>query len=385
MTVATGNVTRYPSPRGIVIRQSLPSIAYYGGWLVGRRRGSRYCQVPTSTTPYNDMIIEGVVEYIECPPFTASSTTDAGGGAIDSITRMPQTIRIVTATTGWFDQTGTTITEDHCGLSAYAVNNNTVSLSDGGGVYPRAGTIDRVNPQGKISLVFDNARDQYSGASDDADNEATVRCVITSLPANTVTAGVMTADATGAWGAQDTSETLALGDEVFIPEGTTNLDNAHEAGPWRVAVLGAVGVAMVLRRPTWWTHAGAMPLGAKIAIAQGANYGGSTWRSDAAKGSTIGTTAPTFWPERLIVSGTFASGTLASPITTLPVKSLVKSRVAVTPTVTTAPHANTRLHRAGAVTPGPLGTCSITPVAESAPGTTNASDLGTFVVTVENY
>lgn len=381
MTVATGTKIRNPSPRGIVIRQSLPSESYYGGWLVGRRRGSRYCEVPTSTSPKPDLIIEGVAEYIESPPFTASSTADSGGGAIDAITRQPQNIRIVTAPTGWFDQTGTTITEDHVGLSAYAANNNTVSLSDSNGTLPRAGTIDRVNADGKVSLVFDNKADDLF--ADDPPTGPTVLVVITSLPANTVTAGVMTADATGAWGAQDTGITLALGDEVFIPEGTTNLDNAQEAGPWVVATLGAVGVAMVLRRPSWWPHGGAMPLGAKINVASGTIYGGSTWRSDAAKGSTIGTTAPAFWPEFLCVGVTLASGT-ASAITTLPVKSLTKSQVTIQSTPTVAPHSSTRVWRISALTAGTLGTCSITPIAESAPGTTNASDVGTYTISVRN-
>lgn len=382
MTVATGTKIRNPSPRGLVIRQSLPSISYYGGWLVGRRRGSRYCEVPTSTSPKPDLIIEGVAEYIESPPFTTSSTTDAGGGAIDSITQQPQNIRIVTAPTGWFDQTGTTITEDHIGLSAYAANNNTVSLSDSNGTLPRAGTIDRVNADGKVSLIFDNKADDL--LDDDAPTGPTVLVAITSLPANTVTSGVMTADATGAWGAQDTDVTLALGDEVFIPEGTTNLDNAQEAGPWVVATLGAVGVAMVLRRPSWWPHGGAMPLGAKVSIAKGAKYGCSTWRSDAAKGSTIGTTAPAFWPERLARLVTLASGTLSSAITDMPVKSITTNATAIRldSVPTTAPHANTRVWRASAVTAGVIGTASIQVVAESAPGTTNASDAGTYMLTV---
>jgi hypothetical protein len=106
------------------------------------------------------------------------------------------------------------------------------------------------------------------------------------------------------------------------------------------------------------------------------------WRSDAAKGSAIGTDAPAFWPERVTVGVTLASGTATS--TALPLKSLTKSRVSVNPTPTTAPNTSTRVWRVSAATVGVLGTASITVVAESAPGTTNTSDVGTYTITVDN-
>lgn len=383
MTVATGTKIRVPSPRGLVIRQSLPSISYYGGWLVGRRRGSRYCQVPTSTTPYADMIIEGVAEYIESPPFTASSTADAGGGAIDSITQQPQNIRIVTAPTGWFDQTGTTITEAHVGLSAYAVNNNTVSLSDSNGTLPRAGTIDRVNPDGKVSLVFDNKVDDIAGG-DDFDFEATVRGVITSLAANSgTTTGTLTADATGAIGAQD-GLTLVAGDEVLIQAGTTNLDAATDAGPYEVINPGGVGVAFVLRRPAWWPTGGVMPLGASIKVAEGTLYGRTVWDATAAKGAVIDTDAPAFYPREVIQQVTLVAGT--ATIANVPVRAAAK--VSVHPTVAGGtPAATTTSYQvklSGGITAGALGTASLIIEAQSVVGTIVNTDVSVLNVSVRN-
>jgi hypothetical protein len=384
VTVATREVLRQPAGRsGLVIRDAKPSESYYGGWLVGRIRGSRLCQIPVSTAPRKDMIIEGVCSRIEQPPFTASSSADSNGVAIDSITQVKQTIRIDTAPAGPFD-TGAgvnEITADSVGLSCYAYDNNTLYLTDSNGTLPRAGTVHHVDTRGKVWCSFDNKSDDL--ALDTPPTGPTVRCVVTSLPANTVTAGVMTADATGAWSSQD-GKTLALGDEVLIPEGTTNLDNDYEAGPWVVSVLGATSVYAVLRRPSWWAHGAAMPLGAKVAVAEGTIYGGTTWRSDAAKGSTIGTTAPAFWPEFVCTGVTFASGTIASAVTTLPVKSATKSQVTISSTPTAAPHSSTRYTRISSLTVGPLGTCSINAVSESAPGTTNASDVGTYTISVRN-
>lgn len=389
MSLAARNYIRRPSTRvSWLPRQSKPSLVWYAGYLAGCLRGSNLAEMPLSTAPRKDLVILGYIEYSEGYPFTASSSTDAGGGAVDAVTGEAQNVNIIgdRGISGPFD-TGTSanqVTAAHIGASCYAYDANTVYPHDNGGTLPRAGTVWNVLPDGKIEIYFDNLDKLSDLDRDTPPTGPTVRCVVTSLPANTVTAGVMTADVAGAWGTQDTTITLAQGDEVLIPEGLATLDNTHEAGPWVVSVLGASGVAAVLRRPTWWAHGAAMPLGARIAVAEGAKYGGSVWRSDAAKGSTIGTTAPALWPEKLTRGVTLASGTLAAAITDMPIKSLTTSTVQVVSQSTTPPHANTRVWRASALTAGVTGTASIQVVAETAPGTTNTSDVGTYVLLVTN-
>lgn len=388
MTVLTNKgALRSPSPRGLVIRQSRPSEVYYSGLLVGRRKGSRLCEIPSATAPRNDLIIEGVIEYIESPPFTASSTADSNGGAIDAITRQPQNMRIVAAPCGWFDQTGTTITEDHVGMSAYAVNNNTVSLSDANGTLSRAGTIDRVNGAGKVSLVFDNSIDDVAGG-DDTDNEPTVRCVITALGAYTgAGTGTLTVTATGALASQD-GITVALGDEVWLPEytGTANSSVnvlAADSGPYRVSTLGATGVSAVLTRPDWWTHGAAMPLGAAVKVAEGTLFGRTIWDVGAAKGSTIGTTDPDAYPRSVTRSVVLVAGHLA--VTNIPIRHATRKSNFLTSRLT----ANTSTLTVGGYHPlsisaGPIGTATVDMTACVAAGTINVADVSTLLLTITN-
>lgn len=389
MTVLTNrDAIRIPSPRGLIIRRAKPSETYYGGWLVGRRRGSRVCEIPTSTTPHADMIIEGVCEFIQSPPFTASATADSGGGAIDSVTQQQQNIRIVGAPTGWFDTAASgvnKITEDMLGLPAYAYDNNTLYATDGGGIYPRAGTIDRVDPRGKVSLVFDATADDLAGG--DLDNEPTVRAVVTSLGAYTASAGTITVTATGALGTQD-GITVAAGDEVWLPEytGTANASvnvAAADSGPYEIVTLGATGVSAVLRRPAWWAHGAPMPLGAAVKIAEGTLFGRTVWDVGAAKGSTIGTTDPAAYPRSVTRQVVLVAGHLA--VTNIPIRHATGGSNFLTSRLT----ANTSTLTVGGYHPlsisaGPLGTATVDITACVAAGTINVADVSTLILTITN-
>jgi hypothetical protein len=369
VTIATGTVILRPSPRGLKIRQSLPSITYYGGWLVGRRRGSQYLEVPLSATPRPDLIIEGVTEYIEAPPFTASSTTDSGGGAVDPITLQPQNMRVVTAPTGPFDTgTGThKITPSDLGRSAFVFDNHTLYRDDLNGQLPRGGTIDKVEPFGssyQVWIVFDNRGDQYSATGVDAPPaNVSVRCVMTALPAYTASGGTITVTATGALGTQD-GVTLANGDEVWLPEyaGTANSSvnvSAANSGPYEVVNKGGTGVQAVLRRPSWWAHGAPIPNGAEVKVAEGTLFGRSVWDVGAASGTVIGTDDPSAYPREVIQQVTLSSSALA--ITNVPIRDAAKTvcdGVLITAGGTTTSTVDYR--SIAAATPGPIGTATIT-------------------------
>jgi hypothetical protein len=206
--------------------------------------------------------------------------------------------------------------------------------------------------------------------------------VVTSLAACVSASGVLTASANGAIGAQD-GVTLAVGDVVFIPKGTTNLPDATDAGPYVVLAVGAVGAKFKLVRPAWFAEGAAIPQAFNVKIGGGAIYGGSTWRTFCAASLVIGTDDPLFWPNFVSTSVTFVSGT-SGTLSTLPIRSATKSAVHISNNGTAA-HANTRTWRPTTFTPGDLGTAALVVSAESAPGTTNTSDVGVYVIGVQNF
>lgn len=273
-----------------------------------------------------------------------------------------------------------------------------VSTSDAGGTRPLVGVIVP-NPRGSTSPDDASAVPVWiGGVRADADNPElatsraaafTARVVATSIGANTGTGtGVLTVTATGALGAQD-GVTCAAGDVIFIQEGTANVA-AIDAGPWVITTIGTTGVSPVLTRPDWWAHGGTMIPGIVIEIGgegTGTNpsLAGTEWKSFAAKGTVIDTTAPSFWPRKITCAVTLASGTLAAARTTMPVRSHLVTDFIITSDPATAPHATTRLWRVSALTAGVTGTASVQMVAESAPGTTNASDVGQYNLTAINW
>lgn len=275
---------------------------------------------------------------------------------------------------------------------AYVVDNHTAGSSDVGGTLPLMGVpiaLGTGDLSGKVVVRMGASIPAAPGVALAAFK---ARCVMTSLTAGYTGSGTgtLTAASTGAYATQD-GLTLALGDVVFLQEGTTNIADPKDAGPWQVTTLGAVGVKMVFSRPSWYPHGGAIVPGMVIEIGgegTGTDPGlaGTTWKSFAAKGQVIGTHAPVFWPRRVNAAVTLAAGTLASARTTIPVRALASTSILVTPNlVGAAPHASTRVWRASAVTPGVTGSSSVQVVAETAPGTTNASDVGTYNVSAINW
>jgi len=274
------------------------------------------------------------------------------------------------------------------GKICYVADDQTGTLTPGGPVMGIVQQyIDATHAYVSVDPIVNKALSLTSAGAGPAAFKA--RAVMTSLAANTVTSGVMTMDATGAFATQD-GLTLALGDVVFIQEGTTNLDNAQEAGPWQVTTLGATGVAGVLSRPSWWAHGGPIPQGIVIEIGgegtgTNPNLAGTSWKTFCGKSRVIGTDAPVFWPRKTSCAVTLASGTLAAARTTMPVRALLSTDITITSNPTTAPHASTRDWRVSAVTAGVTGTASVQIVAESAPGTTNTSDVGQYNIAVINW
>lgn len=212
------------------------------------------------------------------------------------------------------------------------------------------------------------------------------RAVATAIGAYTASGGTLTVTASGALASQD-GVAMAAGDMLFLQEGLSNV-TAADAGPYRIVSLGGASAQVVLSRPAWWPHGGAIVQGAMVAIGgEGSLFGGCTEKTFVATGAKIGTDAPAFWPDCVMQKVTLASGTLAAAKTNMPVRSATTnpSQISITSLPTTAPHATTRLWRPSAVTAGVTGTASIQIVAESAPGSTNTSDIGDYCLAVRNW
>lgn len=145
----------------------------------------------------------------------------------------------------------------------------------------------------------------------------TARCCPLSLHAyNGTGTGTLTSTATGTFASQTSTDnvTLAVGDQIFLQPGLTNLQ-AIDSGPWLVSALGATGTAKwVLKRPSWWATGAKWTSGQIVKVGgEGQIYNNTEWMATAASG-VIDTTDPAFYVGRItfqVVLGTTTTATEA--------------------------------------------------------------------------
>ncbi len=293
------------------------------------------------------------------------------------------------------------IVQANVGSFCYASDDNTVNLTDLGGTRPLAGLIININPNGQIGVLVGVAgASPYNpniGVTSGTSYRA--RAVVTTLQAyGGTTTGILTETANGAISAAD-GVTLAVGDVVLIPEGTTNITAASDAGPYIVTALGSAGTKWVLTRPSWWETGSVIGtttgLGTIIEVGgEGTVYGGSSWKTFAAKGQIIDTNAPLLWPRILTKAITLAAGfftTLGMPLRSLTTSGIMFQPTSIATSTTTASY-RTGVYAsggaatvAGAVNTGGAATqSSISITALIAAGTTVA-DTSTGLLTVTNW
>jgi hypothetical protein len=365
-------------------RQPRASVTFYKGALVAERKGTALCEVPASASPRSDLIYLGVFESFD-PKFVVGSDADADGGALDANGDPHPAMTIKGGIVGPFD-TGSganAVTEADLDCLVYGYDDNTVYRTSMDGLLSPVGYLHSVETGG-LYVHIDPRAYMFGEASAAANggNGSVARAVVTSLAANTAADGVITADANGAIGAQD-GVTLAVGDEVFIPEGTTNLDAAADAGPYTVLVVGAGGAKFVLARPSWYAHDAEIAIATDVKIAQGTLYGGSTWRTFAAKGAVVGTDAPLAYPDYVGQTITLVAGT--ATISNAPLRSATKSTLSVNRTTANTSTLTVGGYHPSTLTVGALGTASIVVQAQVAAGTINNADVSTLNVGVRNW
>jgi hypothetical protein len=141
----------------------------------------------------------------------------------------------------------------------------------------------------------------------------TARGVALSLHAyNGSGTGTLTSTANGTFASQNNIDglTVAVGDQIFIPAGLSNV-TAVDSGPWVVKSLGASGAKWQLARPAWWSHGSSWTSGQSVHIGgEGAIYSGTTWVATAAAG-VIDTTDSAFYCREITFQVTLVSATQA--------------------------------------------------------------------------
>jgi hypothetical protein len=273
--------------------------------------------------------------------------------------------------------------------NAYAIDDNTLSADDGGGTRPYAGfTIQNpllgASPTPTLVYAMIGFPNPYASASDGGSLAYKARNVISALSGTYAGSGTgtLTASANAAFGVQN-GVTNSVGDVVFLLAGTTHITAASDAGPYILTNAGSASTKWVLSRPSWWFT------GAEMAIGQGVKvggedtlFGGSTMNSFAAQGSVIDTTDPAFYPDKVTQQVTLVAGVKA--ITNVPLRSATKSDVLVGYAGSGTPDASTVSFGVGAITPGALGTATVTAKAYEAAMVTNTSDVSVVNVTIFN-
>jgi len=206
------------------------------------------------------------------------------------------------------------------------------------------------------------------------------RCVITALPGAYTGSGtgVLTASGNGAiTSGQCGTVTTVATDVVFLAAGATNISAAKDAGPYTLTQQGTGGLPYKLARPAWWSHGSVIPVGTFVSIGgEDAVFGGSEWYSYSAKGTVIDTTDPSTYPDFVALQVTLVNGVAA--IANIPLRSATLSAVHCDYAGSGTPNAATLSYQSGAITPGALGTASVS--AFSAKAAMAAQNTDTSVV-----
>lgn len=267
------------------------------------------------------------------------------------------------------------IAADDVGKLCYVADDQTVAATNGAGLRPAAGVVQGVRADGQVAVLL--GQPSLYDEDDFADAPIALKAVFAKNILNANVADL--AAYTVAANASNNDNIAGVeGDIVLAIAQTTVAQN----GLYRVGVVAA-GVAPL-------TRVSPMPAGYvfvadefEIAIGQGAVYAHSKWFNSA--GGTVGTNTPAFMPEKVTQSVAFPVNTGLIAITNVPVLSTTKTQLAAINIAEVTADLTVRYSRQpGTVVAGPLGTSTITVMAEIAAGGVNVDDDSTMLVTVSN-
>jgi len=191
------------------------------------------------------------------------------------------------------------ITDDHYGQIVFAVDDNTLAATDGGGTRSPAGFFvgfDDIagteTPMIEVPDNFDAAIARLQGfAVASRDVRGVVAANVADLDAFTV--------------AGNDGLTYAAGQLLLL----VNQTSTDEDGPYVVGTV-ATGVAP-LTRPSWWADGSVQAAGVEFKVNAGTAWAGHVWYATLAGAITVGTSAPAFYPRRhSIVTGAMVAGVI---------------------------------------------------------------------------
>lgn len=367
------------------------SQTFYPGALVAHRLGSNLAEAVSASAPRADLVIVGCATHY----VVSTSSVDGSSNALDADGNI-LTVQYEAGLVAFFD-TGTApnaITDANRGQPAFAYDNNTLYLTDGGGTLSFAGLVHSVNSVEGVRLLIlpegGGLTELYSqgAATIGYTSDDTVRAVATSLPAGTFAAGVLTLTATGAFSTAQDGVTPAVGDKFLIPAGTitTLVVSAANSGVYEVTSLGGVGASATFTRTAKWAHGAIITPETRIRVGgEGTLFRGTVWTADPATATkVVGTDDPILYPDKVIQTVALTSS--AATITNVPIKSATKSNVHAA----LAGVGGTTTSTIGygiivAPTPGGIGTASTVVNAIASGGTKNGtSDTSSLIVTILN-
>lgn len=300
-----------------------------------------------------------------------------------------------------------TVTIANFGANVYASDDNTVSLSDGGGTRPLAGYLlsipttpgipGLVNGTASLKVAVQVGMPSPWAAVSEQQSLSTLgkaRAVVTAIDAygGSGTNVLTETTASSGFGTQD-GVTVAVGDIVFLQGGTANLSAAKDSGPWQITTLGSASVKWVLTRPDWFSTGATVPPGYVIELGgEGTMWGGTSWKSFAAVGSAVvGTNDPEFYVGRVTQEVTLSSGVghlsqTGAHSNNVGIYSATASQVVVTYTGTGGTTGTVSYGLGAALTPGYIGTSVATLWAFATAMAHNTSgEAGVLLATVINW
>jgi|GEM_PF-404680 len=254
----------------------------------------------------------------------------------------------------------------------YAVDDNTVSLTDGGGTRPVAGVILNVASNGRVYVLL-------SGSSPYAVNPE-IQLIASQYIARNVGPGANVAVLASYTVAGNDGVTNVQGDVVFLYAQTTKSQN----GPYVVGVV-AVGLAP-LTRPDWYVTGSAFASGQLFKLGgEGTVFKACEFKITNAAG-VVDTADPGVYPGRITQQVSLGAGAPTGTVTisNVPILSATKTQV-VSARITPFTPSLTVSYNPSPMTQGAIGTGSVVFQAQLAAGTINTADGSLMNVTVINF
>lgn len=262
--------------------QRLSTGVIYHHALVAQRFGSDLCEPVTERA---DLVIRGVALAKYENPTTSTENK----------------VQMIAGRFAGFDNSAgdDAITASHYGRLVYAVDTNTLALTNGdtGGGPARSpagffGGFDTFGGVQTLTLIVpDNFETAVAILQElDPGAESPAQDSVLHTARGVVLSNVSDLTAFSVSGSGRDGVTYVEGDIVLLAAQTT----AAQSGPYVVGEVAAGAAA--LTRPTWWATADVKAAGSSFNINAGTVFAGSQWYATVAGAITVGTTAPAFYP-----------------------------------------------------------------------------------------